>query len=379
MCNSGCKYCSGTASTCFICQDDHYLLDDRAACLATYTCAQCKAPAAGGIVTDGCHTVDKYCRPTDCPVYFYFKVYRTGSGDTSSTNAKYFYFTEAATTSNGDNGYLNSGHARYTNTSWASPTLDTNIQYRKITNFCKLCDFRCMKCTGPTNFECSLCVNHYFKWTNDTVCESYCPVGQFQQNISTTYPNNETTCANCDVKCISCQGYNNNCSACTVFPNANYAFLYTYVVYNATCMTTCPSSSTPLTTKGFYGSIGSMICYACPGGCSNCNIDYVRQYYTILQSIVCSPDYKCTEGIVCTSCLSGYSLVGGTCVDQTTCRLYSYYVQGTSSTTWSPSNCKCLDGYYFSAGTSCSLCHMDCLTCNGPASSNCLTCHEGYV
>jgi len=181
------------------------------------------------------------------------------------------------------------------------------------------------------------------------------------------------------VKCISCEGYNNNCSACTIFPNSNFAFLYSYVIYNSTCMTTCPSSSNPLTEKGFYGSIGSMTCYACPGGCSNCNIDYVRTYYTILQSIVCGSDYYCSSGIVCTSCLSGYSLVGGSCVDQTTCRLYSYYVQGNSSTTWSPSNCRCLDGYYFSSGTSCSLCHMDCLTCNGPTSTNCLTCHEGYI
>ena len=164
-----------------------------------------------------------------------------------------------------------------------------------------------------------------------------------------------------------------------VFPNTNYAFYYSIVAFNATCYTTCPTSTDPLQNKGYYGSIGSMICYPCPGGCSDCNIDYIIANYATMQSIVCGNDFECRDGIVCTACLSGYSLVGGTCVDQTTCRLYSYYVQGNSSTTWSPSNCKCLDGKYFSSSTSCSSCDMSCLTCSGTASNNCLSCAEGYV
>jgi hypothetical protein len=379
LCSAGCQYCATALSNCYRCQDNYFLLDDMAECNARFTCAQCQPSGSGGVVTDGCATSNNYCRPSGCPAFFYFPVYRTGSGDSSSTNAKYNFFTQNATLDNTQNKYAPSSDSRATNASVLSPTKNTAEFYRKLTNFCKLCDFRCMKCTGPTNFACSLCVNNYYKWTNDTVCESYCPVGQFQQNISTSYPNNETTCANCNVKCISCEGYNNNCSACTVFPNANYAFLYTYVTYNATCMTTCPASASPLTQKGYYGSIGSMTCYACPGGCSNCNIDYTVSQYTYLQSIVCGSDFYCSKGIQCTSCLSGYSLVGGSCVGQTTCRLYSYYVQGNSSSTWSPSNCRCLDGYYFSSDTTCSLCDMGCLTCSGPLSTNCLSCHEGYL
>lgn len=63
---------------------------------------------------------------------------------------------------------------------------------------------------------------------------------------------------------------------------------------------------------------------------------------------------------------------------QTTCRLYSYYITGNSSSGWSPTNCYCLPGYYFSSTISCSKCDITCLTCSGASSSNCLTCYEGY-
>ena len=52
----------------------------------------------------------------------------------------------------GNNGYLPSSNSRYTNTSYPSPFSNVNTYYRKLTNFCKLCDFRCLKCTGPSNF-----------------------------------------------------------------------------------------------------------------------------------------------------------------------------------------------------------------------------------
>jgi hypothetical protein len=123
-----------------------------------------------------------------------------------------------------------------------------------------------------------------------------------------------------------------------------------------------------------------MICYPCPNQCSNCNINLVRNtaLYPELQPIVCGSDYLCSAGIQCTSCLQGYSLVAGQCVNQYTCQLYSYYQKGNSSAAWSPSNCLCLPGYYFSSTINCSPCDITCKTCNGPTSSKCLSCPEGY-
>jgi hypothetical protein len=213
------------------------------------------------------------------------------------------------------------------------------------------------------------------------VCEQYCPLGQYRllNDTNYTYAVRVTQCGACDWKCISCEVWRDNCTSCTLFPGSNYAFLFSYAIGNSTCLTTCPTSTAPLTQRGYYGSINTMICYPCPGGCSNCNIDKVRAQYLTLQDIVCKSDTYCSKGVECTTCLQGYSLVGGTCVSQDTCRLYSYYVQGTSSTTWSPSNCNCLAGNYFSSSTTCATCHISCLTCSGTGSSNCLTCPPGYT
>jgi len=140
-------------------------------------------------------------------------------------------------------------------------------------------------------------------------------------------------------------------------------------------MNSCPTSTNPLTNKGYYGSIASMVCYACPGFCSNCNMNYVVSNYALLQTIACGGgDNYCLKGVICTDCLQGYSLVGGTCVGQSTCKQYSYYLKGISSSSWSPTNCYCMDGYYFSSYLTCSHCDLSCLTCNGPNSNNCLTC-----
>ena len=55
-----------------------------------------------------------------------------------------------------------------------------------------------------------------------------------------------------------------------------------------------------------------MTCYPCPDPCSNCNIDIIRNAYSILD---CGTDQLCSTGLVCTSCLTGYALIGGQCID----------------------------------------------------------------
>ena len=97
----------------------------------------------------------------------------------------------------------------------------------------------------------------------------------------------------------------------------------------------------------------------------------------LLRSIVCLNDNYCTKGIQCTSCLDGYKLVAGTCVAEDNCGAYSYNSLATS--TWSPTNCLCLDGYYFSSYLTCSRCHLSCQTCLVTSASNCATCYTGYT
>lgn len=116
-CDTGCYYCSGTASTCYMCQDNYYLVDDRTTCISTYSTTSSYYAS----VTDGCYSRDKYCRPTDCPAYFYFKVPRTGTG--SATDPKYYYFTTLTTDKldNTANGYSSAAYPSNTNNPSPSP------------------------------------------------------------------------------------------------------------------------------------------------------------------------------------------------------------------------------------------------------------------
>jgi hypothetical protein len=135
-------------------------------------------------------------------------------------------------------------------------------------------------------------------------------------------------------------------------------------------MTTCPVSPNTNTTKGWYGSIKTMTCYQCPGGCADCNIDITRND----GNIWCTDKY-CSEGISCTSCLLGYALVSGKCVDGKSCQRYAYYLPGNVSTLWTPDKCVCHRGYFMNAYVSCNvLCDISCKTCTGSAWNNCGSC-----
>lgn len=169
VCAAGCQFCAYAAAQCYVCQNNYYLIDDKSTCTSTFNCPQCLNTT---LVTDGCQTVDKYCRTT-CPTFFYFTLYLSvngGSGDLLVTNSRYDYFTNASSLDNTINGYEASGTARSSPSDWVSPTPNTNILYRRLSNICKLCDFRCMKCFGPSNFNCTLCVDNYYLWTNAPVC-----------------------------------------------------------------------------------------------------------------------------------------------------------------------------------------------------------------
>ncbi len=65
-------------------------------------------------------------------------------------------------------------------------------------------------------------------------------------------------------------------------------------------------------------------------------------------------------------------LVSGKCINELSCKRYSYYLATNISTQWTPANCKCLDGYFMSNYVSCdTICHFSCKTCN---TAGCLTC-----
>lgn len=184
-----------------------------------------------------------------------------------------------------------------------------------------LCDYRCIKCSGPLNTQCTACRNMFYLWTNNTICDDVCPSGQYK-GLDLAFPLNETKCANCFTNCLTCEVKSTNCSTCK---GANYAFytggttafLYFYNNSYSECITTCPASADNLTKIGYYGSFVTLTCYPCPTPCSNCNINIIRTRYP---DITCESDKFCNEGLVCTSCLQNYVVVGGQCINENSCR-----------------------------------------------------------
>lgn len=189
---------------------------------ATSNCALCRT-ATYNMCQNPSYNIDRKCLSA-CPTYFYFPIYRivyNNPNDERDINFQmYKNYTDTVTEQYvfGNNDAAN-----------------TTEKYRFGTNLCMLCDFRCIKCTGPRNTQCSICTNGYYKWTNNTICEEYCPVGQYIAR-DLAYPANETQCANCYVNCLSCEIMTQNCSSCVganyAFynngTNPNVAFLYTY-------------------------------------------------------------------------------------------------------------------------------------------------------
>ena len=86
-------------------------------------------------------------------------------------------------------------------------------------------------------------------------------------------------------------------------------------------------------------------------------------------------DVLCTYALKCYECDSSYALEEGFCLSRQQCRKYSRY--NSTALSFNPAYCKCADSYFLTGVTSCSRCHIDCLTCGSTVQSGCLSCPEG--
>ncbi len=122
---------------------------------------------AHDMCSNSAYSTDKKCVP-DCPPYFYFKLYRTyaSTHDQGVGNPRYENYTKMTAA---NETYINGTDNDYT----------IREDYRLGTNLCMLCDYRCVRCTGPMNTMCDMCRNGYYLWTTSTVCDNYCPIGQY--------------------------------------------------------------------------------------------------------------------------------------------------------------------------------------------------------
>lgn len=159
----------------------------------------------------------------------------------------------------------------------------------------------------------------------------------------------------------------------------------------------CTSCYTPI-----YSLFNNSLC---TNACGN-----VSQYETYPNSGVCvpctPPCLSCLDSTNCTTCISGFYLIVGQNVCLSSCNTSNGYYSFTSNdflycktctepfckscprdicdacqSSWVLLNGKCQGGCAagtFNAGGVCSLCDRSCLTCDGPANTNCFNCSVGY-
>ena len=150
--------------------------------------------------------------------------------------------------------------------------------------------------------------------------------------LSNTYPNSFLNqckySAYCDLTCSTC--IDPSINGCTSCPPGTFLLLPLGISSNSTCNSTCSS--------GYYGDPSDNQCKICDSNCKTCN-----------QS----------GSNFCTSCNSGVFLQNP--IGPTSC--------GT----------QCPNGLYKNiTNHTCLLCNSLCETCQGPSSSDCITCYSPH-
>lgn len=192
---------------------------------------------------------------------------------------------------------------------------------------------RCVRCSGPGEFECQVCVG-YLNANACLPCDGTC--------TATCTGSGPADCVSCDSSCAIC----------------------------ATGLIPDPCVCAP----GSYMSTGS--CASCPSSCSECSIAGVCS--------ACPPNSVASGGLcICRNntesppnCLSSCHLTCATCSGTLENQCLSCYSPAAPSS----GKCTCPSHTFPDPTvTHCSSCDNACLECVGPASSDCSTCPNGFV
>ena len=278
-------------------------------------------------------------------------------------------------------------------------------------NLCASCDVTCSTCTTEGTSSCTACKSGASLSSGTCQCND----GSF--------PNpNASLCTACDLSCKTCSGAGTDkCLTCDA--NAQLAG----GVSPGTCECAAGLTGTPAS--------GCLVCHATcqtcsdaqAGSCKSCKLGGVlvgtvpsactcaSGYLPVPDASNCSPcDITCSPGSglppclqncgvcsggVCQKCINNSSLSGTVCV--TTCPSGYFASQGVCTECSAPcvscssaSTCLSCDvdhvirdgscvrdcpAKYFSIDNSdCMPCDETCGTCDGPLSTSCLTCGDGY-
>ncbi|XP_034490855.1 furin-like protease 2 isoform X1 [Drosophila innubila] len=226
---------------------------------------------------------------------------------------------------------------------------------------CWPCHDSCETCAGAGPDSCLTCAPAHLHVTDLAVCLQVCPDGYFEDVKN-------RTCVPCEPNCASCQDRPEYCTSCD----------HHLVMHENKCYSACPLDT--------YETEENKCAY-CHSSCATCNgatendcitcrpSRYALQnkclnncpdgHYADKKRLECLPCHEgcktCISNGICTECLPNWTLN----------KKEKCSVAGSEI---------CADSEFYSQKESgCKSCHSSCETCNGPLSSNCLSCSQNRL
>lgn len=229
--------------------------------------------------------------------------------------------------------------------------------YKTPINSCVACDSSCASC-DVTAKNCTSCVSGF---SLNGTCVKACP---------TNYFGKDGLCQACNVECNGCVNTCSNCVNCAAG----------YYKCGSLCVKTCNPNQ--------FADDASGTCISCNSNCKTCSSQQFCTTCANPQAVpvngVCNDcSYPCktcgTAPSICTSCVTGFNLVGQTCI--AACPTGASPVNGV---------CVCTTGFIYSnqcvascptgfgpVGGQCTQCAANCASCSG-SSASCTSCVNGY-
>ncbi|XP_030564588.1 furin-like protease 2 isoform X4 [Drosophila novamexicana] len=226
---------------------------------------------------------------------------------------------------------------------------------------CWPCHDSCETCAGAGPDSCLTCAPAHLHVTDLAVCLQVCPDGYFEDVKN-------RTCVPCEPNCASCQDRPEYCTSCD----------HHLVMHENKCYSACPLNT--FETEENKCTYCHSSCATCNGATENncitcrpsryawqnkCLNNCPDGFYADKKRLECLPCHEgcksCSSNGICTECLPNWTLnKKDKCI-----------VAGSES---------CFESEYYSQSEGkCNPCHDSCETCNGPMSSNCLSCHQNRL
>lgn len=253
--------------------------------------------------------------------------------------------------------------------------------YSDEINECLSCTRNCKTCVN--GFECLECGNDYSLDSDTALCVQTCPDGQY----SSAKSDGSLVCLACHHKCLTCYlGTSDSCLSC----ESPLAY------YQDECVSSCPSTTYYLSTEnrclvscpeGFYESShrpeDDNMCLECDKGCKTCNGAYKDNCLSCEAPLL----------LLSSSCVSecpdeGYVLNGLSCLEcpkgcakcyKSADKCYKCFPGYDFDSEKSKCYSGCAKGSYLSSDGICQECIDNCESCSGRTISDCSECEDDFI